>query len=124
MAKTPPPIDKMNEFEMLSEATDDLNAVTEVFGWLDALLTSIEDYADDSKREAQVSLMKIREISGLGRYLAMSWKDTANSMAGKFEKQLKVELDDLASLAVTGHAFATKSQPSSPIIKARESEHA
>lgn len=108
-------IDKMNEYELATDAHEDLTCLAEVFAWTDELFASIDDCASDQKMIASAALLRIRHLASLGRYLATNWQGTADSMAEKFQKEVE---DCGPGLGITASAFST-----APSLE-RESEHA
>jgi hypothetical protein len=110
-------IDKMNEYELATEAQEDRRCLADVFAWTNEIFASIEDCSSDQKMIAGAALLRISRLAALGRNLSTNWQVTAESMSDKFEKELK---DCESGLDITARAFATGSCASN----ARESEHA
>jgi hypothetical protein len=67
--------------DALRRAADDLQTLSEVFGWLNAMFASIADASKKEGSSIESRLIRIMELAGCGRYLAGDWEGMAENMA-------------------------------------------
>lgn len=82
MAKTTATDSVPASAEMLAahRALGDFETLGMVFGWLDAMLSSIEDTAKKEEGSPGARFIRIRELASCGRYLACDWQNTTENM--------------------------------------------
>ncbi|RDK01627.1 hypothetical protein [Paraburkholderia lacunae] len=82
------PLDMANEFELATDAHEDLTCLVGVFGWLNELFASIDDCASDREMIPGAALLRIHRLAELGSNVSTNWMGTAESMADKFAIEL------------------------------------
>jgi len=77
-----------NEYELATDALEDLSGLAGVFAQLSEVFVSIDEATENKAVLPGVVLMRINRLAGLGRYMAVHWEQMAESMADKYSREI------------------------------------